>query len=143
MKKTIIILSVGVVPVSLIWLVDERLLTKTSKPKSAENQQEATVQQGLTTEEQKTKEKQKSKPPIYDLSQKAHWYDLETTVGYRGSFRTLSEWLKPFHTTTQEFQHIAQYETSRKKLKESLSEDEYYFVEGRKWLNNELDKLMD
>ena len=56
---------------------------------------------------------------------------------------TLSEWLRPFHPTTQEFQHIAQYETSRKKLRESLSEDEYYSVEGRKRLNGEIDKLMD
>ena len=49
--------------------------------------------------------------------------------------------MEPFYPRTQEFQIIAQYETSFKKLKESLSEDEYYSVEGRKWLVDEIGKL--
>lgn len=143
MRKTIIILIGATVTISLLWLVDEKFLTKTSNLKSAEKQQETETVQRISTTEQKTKAKPTSKPPVYDLSQKAHWYDPEITVGYRGSFRTLSEWLKPFHPTTQEFQDIAQYGTSRKKLRESLSEDEYYSVEGRKRLNAKIDKLMD
>lgn len=81
-----------------------------------------------------------AKPPVYDLSQKAHWYDPETAVGLYKS-QTLAEWLKPFKPTAEEFQFIAQYETSRKKLKESQTEDEYYSVEGRKRLIDETAKL--
>lgn len=79
--------------------------------------------------------------PVYDLSQKAHWYDPETTIGFQGSSKTLAEWLKPFKPKPEEFQIIAQYENERKKLEESLSEDEYYSVEGRLWLIDELMKL--
>ena len=97
------------------------------------------VQQG-SANAQKTKAKPTSKPPVYDLSNKAHWYDPETTIGLYES-KTLAEWLEPFKPKPQEFQIIAQYETSYRKLKESLSEDEYYSVDGRKRLRKEIDKL--
>ena len=141
MKKTIIILIGATVAISLLWLVDETLLTKTSGQKSAENQQEVTVvgKQGPSTE-QKTEAKPKWKPPVYDLSNKAHWYDPERTIGIYES-KTLAEWLEPFKPNSEEFQIIAQYETSFRNLKESLSEDEYYSVEGRKWLIDEILKL--
>ena len=140
MKKSIIILSGGVVAISLIWLVNETLLIQTNAPNSAERQQGPTVVQQVTTAEQKTKAKPTSKPSVFDFSKKAHWYDPETTIGLYES-KTLSEWLKPFRPKPQEFQIIAQYETSYKKLKESLSEDEYYSIEGRKWLLDEILKL--
>lgn len=53
MKKSIIILYGGVAAISLIWLVNEMLLTQTSAPNSAERQQEPTVVQQGTTAEQK------------------------------------------------------------------------------------------
>ena len=141
MKKTIAILIGSTVAISLIWLIDETLLTETSAPKTAEKRQESAVERQDSPTRQKTKAKPTTKPPIYDLSQKAHWYDPETTIGFRGSSKTLSEWLEPFHPTPQEFQFIAQFEISYKNLKESLSEDEYYSVEGRKQLIDESLKL--
>ena len=144
MKRPILIIAAGVVVIALLLLVNEKWIKEPSAPKTADKQQNVeSVQQGSSLPEQKTTVKPTTKPPVYDLTNKAHWHDPETTVGYRGSFRTLSEWLKPFPPTTQEFQHIAQYETERKKLREALSEDEYYSVEGRKRLNGEIDKLMD
>ena len=38
MKKIIIILTGGIIVISLLWLVDERFLTKTSDPESTETQ---------------------------------------------------------------------------------------------------------
>ena len=141
MKRPILILSAGVVVIALLLLVNEKWIKETSAPKSAAKQQESkSVQQDLPTE-QKTTDKPTSKPPVYDLSQKAHWYDPETTIGFRGSYQTLAKWLEPFQPTPEEFQIIAQYENERKKLKESISEDEYYSVEGRLWLIDETLKL--
>ena len=71
---------------------------------------------------------------------KAHWYDPETTVGLYES-KTIAEWLEPFNPSPEEFQTIAQYETVYKKLKESQTEDEYYSVNGRKRLIDEVLKL--
>ena len=62
-------------------------------------------------------------------------------MGFRGSYQTLAEWLEPFKPNAEEFQIIAQYENEYKKLKESQTEDEYYSVEGRKWLIDEVLKL--
>ena len=59
----------------------------------------------------------------------------------QGSSKTLSEWLEPFQPKPQEFQIIAQYEASFRKLKESLSEDEEHSVEGRKRLMDRISKL--
>ena len=132
MKKTIIILTGAVVAISLLWLIDEKLI-KTSEPKSGETQKEDVAAQQGSTNEQKTTAKPTSKPPVYDLTNKDHWHNPETTFGINES-RLLSEWLEPFKPTAEEFQIIAQYEVARRKLKESLSEDEYYSVEGRKRL---------
>ena len=131
MKRPILIIAFGVVAITFLLMINEKWIRKDGAPKSAETQEEA-VQQDSTTD-QKAKAKSASRPPIYDLSNKTHWYDPETTVGLYGS-EILAEWLEPFKPTSEEFQIIAQYETSRKKLKESLSEDEYYSVEGRKRL---------
>ena len=141
MKRPILIIASGVVVISLLLLVNEKWLKETSAPKTADKQQkEESVQQGTSPTEQKTTAKPTSKPPVYDLTNKAHWYDPETTVGLYES-KTLAEWLEPFKPKPEEFQSIAQYETSRKKLKESLSEDEYYSVEGRKRLIDGILKL--
>ena len=142
MKRPILILSAGVVVIVLLLLVNEKWLKEPSAPKTAEKQQKVeSVQQGSSTTKQKTTDKPTSKPPVYDLSTKAHWHDPETTVGLHGGTRLLSEMLEPFHPTPEEFQFIAQYETEFKKLKESLSEDEYFSIDGRTWLKKETDKL--
>ena len=145
MKKSILILSGGIVVISILLLVNEKWIKKTSAPTTADNQQETeSVQQGSPPAQKKTTPKPTSKLPVYDLSNKAHWYDPKTTIGkLYGSSKLLSELLKPFHPKLQEFQHIAQYEASFKKLKESLSEDEYYSVEGRLRLIEETEKLND
>ena len=142
MKRPILIIASGVVVIALLLLVNEKWIKKTSAPKSADKQQKVeSVQQGSSTTKQKTTDKPTSKPPVYDLSTKAHWHDPETTVGLHGGTRLLSETLKPFHPNPKEFQLIAQYETEFKKLKESLSEDEYFSIDGRTWLKKETDKL--
>ena len=141
MKKPIFIIAAGMVAVSLIWLVDKTFLAKEHAPKTASNQQDSADEGQGSSTAQRTTDKPTSKPPIYDLSNKAHWYDPETTIGFRGSYQTLAKWLEPFKPTSEEFQIIAQYEAARKKLKESLSEDEYYSVEGRKRLIDEVIKL--
>ena len=143
MKKPILIIAAGMVAVSLIWLVDKTSLTKERAPKTAAKQQEsAGEQQSSATPQKKTEAKPTSKPSVYDLSQKAHWCDPETTIGgLYGSSKLLSEWLETFKPTAEEFQSIAQYETEYKKLKESLSEDEYYSVQGRQSLIKETKKL--
>ncbi len=141
MKKPILIIAGGMVAVSLIWLVDKTFLAKESQPKTADKQQESAVEGQSSPTEQRTTDNPTSKPPVYDLSDKAHWYDPETTIGFRGSYQTLAKWLEPFKPNAEEFQIIAQYETARKKLKESMSEDEYYSVEGRKRLIDEILKL--
>ena len=140
MKRPILILSAGIVVISLLWLVNEKWIKEPSAPKTAAKQQESATEGQDSPSEKKPKAKPKFKPPVYDLSQKAHWYDPETTVGLYES-QTLSEWLEPFKPTAEEFQFIAQYETERKKLRESLSEDEYYSVEGRQSLIDETLKL--
>ena len=43
MEKPIIIISIGIVVVSLIWLVDKAFLAKESAPKTAEKQQDSAV----------------------------------------------------------------------------------------------------
>ena len=131
MKKTIVILIGSTVAISLIWPIDEILITQTSELKSAENQKKEESVQQDSANAQETKTKPKFKHPVYDLSKKSHWYNPETTIGLYES-KTLSEWLEPFHPILEEFQIIDQYESLDKKLKESLSEDEYYSVEGRK-----------
>ncbi len=141
MKKTIVILIGATVAVSLIWLVDKTFLAKESAPKSVDKQQESAVGQQGSPTEQRTTDKPTSKPPVYDLTNKAHWYDPETTIGFQGSSQTLAEWLKPFKPKPEEFQIIAQYENERKKLEESISEDEYYSIEGRLRFLDELMKL--
>ena len=142
MKRPILILSAGVVVISLLLLVNEKWLKETSAPKTADKQQESASEGQGSTAEQRTTDKPTSKPPVYDSSKKAHWYDPETTVGVLyGSSKLLSEWLEPFKPTAEEFQIIAQYENARKKLKESQTEDEYYTVEGRLWLIDETLKL--
>ena len=145
MKKPILILTAGVVVISLLLLVNEKWIKENSASKTADKPQESeSVQQGSITTPKKTMAKPISKPLVYDLSNKAHWYDPETTVGgLYGSSKLLSEWLEPFKPNAEEFQFIAQYETEFKKRKESLSEDEYYSVEGRKWLIEETEKLND
>ena len=133
MKRPILILSAGIVVIALLLLVNEKWLKETSAPKSAETQEEEEAVQQDSTADQKAKAKSASKPPVYDLSNKTHWYDPETTIGLYGS-RILAKEIEPFKPTSEEFQIIAQYEVARRKLKESLSEDEYYSVEGRKRL---------
>ena len=104
MKKPILIIAAGMVAVSLIWLVDKTFLAKESAPKSADKQQKVeSVQQGSSPTEQKTTAKPTSKPPVYDLSKKAHWYDPETTMGYRESYQPLAKWLEPFKPNAEEF----------------------------------------
>ena len=135
MKKTIIILIGYTVVISLIWLVDKTLLTKTSAPKSIEKQQESTA-------EQKTTAKSTSNLPVYDLSKKSHWCEPETTAWRGHGSKLLSGILEPFHPTPKEFQYIlVQYETLSKRHKESLSEDEYYSMEGREMLITDIEKL--
>ena len=142
MKRPILILSAGVVVIALLLLVNEKWIKENSAPQTADNQQKVeSVQQGSSPTEQKTTDKPTSKPPVYDLSKKAHWYDPETTMGYRESYQPLAKWLEPFQPRPEEFQIIAQYENEYKKLKESQTEDEYYSVEGRKWLIDEVLKL--
>ena len=90
MKRPILILSTGIVVILLLLMVNEKWLKETSAPKAAvaKQQESAIDQQGTPTSSQKeTEAKPTTKPPVYDLSQKAHWYDPEITVGYRGSFR--------------------------------------------------------
>ena len=141
MKKPIFIIVAGMFAVSLIWLVDKTFLAKESQPNTADKQQESAVERQGSPSEKKKTSKPTSKPPVYDLSNKAHWYAPETTIGFWGSSKTLAEWLEPFKPTAEEFQIIAQYENERKKLEESLSEDGYYSVEGRKRLIDEVIKL--
>ena len=141
MKKPIFIIAAGMVAVSLIWLVDKTFLAKESTPQTADKQQESASEEQGSTTEQRTTDKPTSKPPVYDLSNKTHWYDPETTIGFWGSSKTLAEWLEPFKPNAKEFQIIAQYEAARKKLDESQTEDEYYSVEGRKWIVAEVIKL--
>lgn len=141
MKRPILIIASGVVVISLLLLVNEKWLKETGAPKTADKQQESAAERQGSTTEQRTTDKPTSKPPVYDWSKKAHWHDPETTVGMHGGTRLLSKMLEPFHPKPEEFQFIAQYETEFKKRKESLSEDEYYSVEGRKWLKKETDKL--
>ena len=142
MKKPIIIISAGVVVISLLLLVNEKWLKENSAPPTAGAKQQESAAEGQgSSSEQKTTDKPTSKPPVYDLTNKAHWYDPETTIGFQGSSQTLAEWLEPFKPNAREFQIIAQYENERKKLEESLSEDEYYSVEGRLRFLDELMKL--
>ena len=142
MKRPILIIAGGVVVISILLLVNEKWIKETSAPKSADKQQKVeSVQQGSSPSEQKTTDKPTTKPLVYDLSNKAHWYDPETTIGFRGSSQTLAEWLEPFKSNAEEFQIIAQYENERKKLEEATTEDEYYSVEGRKRIIDEILKL--
>ena len=140
MKKPILIIAAGTFAVSLIWLADKTFLAKERTPKTADKQQESAVERQGSPSEKKKTDKPTSKPPVYDLTNKAHWYDPETTVGLYES-KTLAEWLEPFKPKPEEFQFIAQYENEYKKLKESMSEDEYYSVEGRKRLIDGILKL--
>ena len=143
MKRPILIIASGVVMISLLLLVNEKWIKITSVPKTADKTQESeSVQQSSpTSPKKKTATKPTSKPPVYDLSKKTHWYDPETTISAGIGAKLLSEILKPFHPTPQEFQYIAQYETLCRKLKESLSEDEYYSMKGRQSLVEEIEKL--
>ena len=143
MKKPILILTAGVVVIALLLLVDEKWIKKDNALKTAKKSQETeSVQQSSQMAQTKTAAKPTSKPTVYDSSKKAHWYDPETTIGgLYGSSKLLSEWLEPFKPTPEEFQFIAQYETEFKKRKESLTEDEYYSVQGRQWLIKETEKL--
>ena len=76
MKKLILIIAAGMVAVSLIWMVDKTSLAKESAPKTAEKQQESAAERrGSTMAPKKTTGNPTSKPPVYDLSKKAHWYD--------------------------------------------------------------------
>lgn len=99
MKKPILIIAAGMIAVSLIWLVDETFLTQTIAPKTADKQQESGLERQGSPTKQKTTDKlnvkPKFKPPVYDLSKKAHWYDPETTIELYES-QTLAEWLEPF-----------------------------------------------
>ena len=132
MKKPILIIAAGVVVISLLLFVNEKWLKETSAPKTADNQQKSAVErQGSQSEKKKTTANPTSKPLVFDLTKKAHWYDPETTMGYRESYQTLAKWLEPFKPDAEEFQIIAQHEEARKKLEESISEDEYYSPEGR------------
>ena len=140
MKRPILIIAFGVVVIALLLLVNEKWIKEPSAPKTAEKQQESAAEGQGSSTAQRTTAKPTSKPPVYDLTNKAHWYDPETTVGLYES-KTLAEWLEPFKPNAREFQIIAQYENERKKLSESLSEDEYYSVEGRKRLIDEILKL--
>ncbi len=141
MKRPILIIAGGVIVIALLLLLNEKWIQKDSAPKTAEKQQESASEGQGSTAEQRTTGKPTSKPPVYDLSNKAHWYDPETTIGFWGSSKTLAEWLEPFKPTAEEFQIIAQYEASRKKLDESQTEDEYYSVEGRNRIVDEVIKL--
>ena len=140
MKRPILIIASGVVVIALLLLVNEKWIKEPSAPKTAEKQQESAAEGQGSSTAQRTTAKPTSKPPVYDLTNKAHWYDPETTVGLYES-KTLAEWLEPFKPKPEEFQFIAQYEIERKKLRESLSEDEYYSVEGRKRLIDGILKL--
>ena len=142
MKKPTLIIAAGVVVIAFLLLVDKIFLTKESAQKTAatKQQESESVQQASQSEKKKATGKPASKPPVYDLSKKAHWYDPETTKAREG-WILLSELLSPFHPTPEEFQIIAQNENSLKKLKESLSEDEYYSIEGRKRYLDESIKL--
>ena len=115
MKKPILMIADGMVAVSLIWTVDKTFLAKESAPKTADKQEESAVaRQGSATTPKKPADKPTSKPPVYDLSKKAHWYAPETTIGFWSSSRTLAEWIEPFQPTAEEFRLIAQYETEFK-----------------------------
>ena len=133
MKRPILIIASGVVVISLLLLINEKWIKEPSAPKSADKQQESAAEGQGSSTAQRTMDKPTSKPPVYDLTSKAHWYNPETTVGLYES-KTLVEWLEPFKPNAEEFQIIAQYENEYKKLRESLPEDEYYSVEGRKRL---------
>lgn len=80
MKKTIVILIGSTVAISLIWPIDEILLTQTSELKSAENQKKKESVQQDSANAQETKVKPKFKPPVYDLFKKSYWYNPETTI---------------------------------------------------------------
>ena len=114
MIKTIVILIGYTVVISLIWPIDEILITLTSELKSAENQKKKESVQQDSANAQETKAKPKFKPPVYDLFKKSHWYNPEITIRLYES-KTLSEWLEPFHPTPEEFQIIDQYESLYKK----------------------------
>ena len=135
MKRPILIIAFGVVAITFLLMINEKWIRKDGAPKTAAKQQETEpVQQSSpTVQKKKTEAKPTSKPPVYDLSNKTHWYDPETTISLYGS-RILAKEIEPFKPTSEEFQIIAQYEVACRKLKESFSEDEYYFVEGRKRL---------
>ena len=141
MKRPILIIAGGVIVIALLLLLNEKWIQKDSAPKTAEKQQESAAEGQGSPTEQRTTDKPTSKPPVYDWSNKAHWYDPETTIGFWGSSKTLAEWLEPFKPTAEEFQVIAQYEAARKKLDESQTEDEYYSVEGRNRIVDEVMKL--
>lgn len=140
MKRPMLIIAFGVVAITFLLMINEKWIRKDGAPKSAETQKEDEAVQQDSTTDQKAKAKSASKPPVYDLSNKMHWYDPETTFGINES-KLLSEMLKPFQPSHREFQLIAQYETSFKNLTKSLSEDEHFSVEGRTWLRKEIDKL--
>ncbi len=143
MKRPVLIIAFGVVVISLLLMVNEKWIKESSAPKTADKpqtQETLVTQSSPTVPKKKMETKPTTKPPVYDLSKKAHWYDPETTVGLYEA-KTLAEWLEPFKPTAEEFQIIAQYESEYKKLRESLSEDEYYSVEGRKWIIDEILKL--
>ena len=140
MKKPILIITSGVVVISLLLLVNEKWIKEPSAPKAADKQQESAAEGQGSPTEQRTTDKPTSKPPIYDLTNKAHWYDPETTIGLYES-KTLAEWLEPFKPDAREFQIIARYENEYKQLNESQTEDEYYSVEGRNWIVDEVIKL--
>ena len=133
MKRPILIIAFGVAAITFLLMINEKWIRKDGAPKSAETQKEEEAVQQDSPTEQRTTDKPTSKPPVYDLTNKAHWYDPETTIGLYGS-RILAKEIEPFKPTSEEFQIIAQYEVARRKLKESLTEDEYYSVEGRKRL---------
>ena len=118
MKKPILMVADGMVAVSLIWTVDKTFLAKESAPKTADKQQESEVaRQGSATTPKKPADKPASKPPVYDLSKKAHWYALETTIGFWSSSKTLAEWIEPFQPTAEEFRLIAHTKLSSKKTR--------------------------
>lgn len=70
-KPIIIILSAGIVVVSLIWLVDQTFLAKDCR----QTAKDYGVQQGSSPTEQKTTTKQKTnqkfKPPVYNFPKKS------------------------------------------------------------------------
>lgn len=75
MKKPILIIASSVVVIALLLLVNEKWLKEPSDPKTVDNQQDSTAEgQGSPSEKKKTTAKPTSKPPVYDLSNKAHWY---------------------------------------------------------------------